>query len=558
MKRILLFGLSLALVATSDAQVRTSTFELTGQSKRGVLNSASYSEDGTYNFLYVSQKVTNGFRTVEFYKFDSDFNNVEATTSELDVNAPDNSATDNTVSSNYKGDVIVKNSVAAFQLFGVGLVQVEQTYTWNWDFNLYEATYKIGEFTKVEDPAGEFYNYAHSFDRLQDGGAILVTSVHPEGSKDIENNLKFSFASYASDLSKQSEEFIEFDDPMGVLEGYPIYEVDGIDSTLLGGAIIFAPVQAKIAKNPEKTFTGYDKTGADKTYGFVYVQFDANGKILYQTPFDSETTDWSAKMFHADGDDIYIAGPCNTKKFDEKYMNTGMTMQDMYGNMYASEFQAVKFKAGALQYLTNVSIKDDMAENTYLQNGKKGKKVYNGRQFEVMGYTLTDAGDFMINGVNYGKVDSMGVRADFNEVITIHFAPNGEFKACYSVDPKEKDYGDHPVPNKIVFNADQSAFYWILEENAGLKEDKVWTSNVTNTGGGFSGTYGLISKFKYLLYPRVFRVDVGNGAMSEIELDSKGYFLDNRFPYFEFDDKIVFVGASKNSKTLWLAELLFE
>lgn len=558
MKKLLLLSTIASTFSLNAQEIKSSTFELSGDAKRGTLTNLQYDEaTGTYKLLYVSPKVVNGLRVVEEYEFDKDFNNTKAETSQKDIDQWKNDPVMKQRTA-YKGDVIQTKSIYAIQGLkgGLNLIPVTWTHSWNWDKNAYDRTGSLGGLNNVE-PAGGMNNYhmEHSAMDVSTGGALLVSAIIPKGTKDIQNHTEFAFTYFDNSLNRSSESTIKFNDPMGVVKGFPIYDpTNPLDSVLIGAVYIFAPCEAKIAKNPEKVLTGYDKVGAAKTNLFTYVRVNAKGEILNRVDFESKTTDWNLQYMYNTDEDVYLAGPCRNVKFDEKYYNTHMTVSDGFGNAVTSDFQVAHFSGDQLIYLTNET-QGRLAETAYTDSGLKKKKVYNGRFFEYMGQNVTRNGDYMIYGVNYQKVDSNGYRVNFDELVCLHFNKDGAYVGIYTVNPKEK-YPDFPVPNRMIFSEDEKSFYWILEENAGLKKDMVSSSTIEKSKLSFSYSGSFEYKYKYMLYPRIFEVNL-EGDLKELEMpDTEVYYLDNKFPYLEMKDRIVFVGASKSAKTLWFGELM--
>jgi len=226
------------------------------------------------------------------------------------------------------------------------------------------------------------------------------------------------------------------------------------------------------------------------------------------------------------------------------------------GEKKYSMLQIMKVKGGEAVYVTNESL-DEMAAKTYNLKGASKKRIYKARKFETMGVNYMGNGDFMLYGTNYGSKDSLGVKSNYKEAVTIHFDKDGGVKKIYAIKPYENNYQNVPMTNTIINDQSGKYMYWMLEENAGIKSSLTTQGSSTKSAGSYSYSGSFVWKYKYLLYPRIIKIDLEKASMEEFIPGNKDYFLDNKFPFVQTsDDNFIFFGADKKGKNIWFNKLV--
>lgn len=548
--------LLLTFLGQSHAQEKE--FELTGSSKRGNLVNLSYDAAGKKQFTlsYLTPMTVNGKGVYETYIFDNNFKLVSQDKKEDDLTKFSSKVQ---TSKKYNGDSYTTESVfATYTSFSFDLVlqNKKNTYTYNWDINDYFVSSQVsGE--KVIEPNPEegaaYYYYYHAENEVA-GTAMVLASVRDKmfgKGVDVNKYLKkYRIMTVDKTLNLVKNVNLDFASPKEPMAEKVLYN-SADPSKIERIVLLFAPVKG--IRTPKKKKDEPEPAVDENAAKYCLVQVNAAGDILSQMYFDYAVSGWKVSDFVLDEktNDMYVYGP--SKPGAKVSTNGGVSTQE-YGEL--TFIKIVGDKIAHIKTFTTDAIK----EKTYTVGGKATKAAYTGRNFETMGTLFTKSGEFLLYGVNYDVVDSAGNKSNFDELITFHFDKQGDIKSVYAIAPNKKQYYvEAPIPNKMIITEDEK-IYWILEENDGIKKNLTTTGSVTTNSGSFTYSGSFAWKYKYLLYPRIIKIDVNNATMTEdAEKIGKGvFYLDNRFPYIINKNEIVFFGASTSDKKIWFKRTVLQ
>ena len=95
----------------------------------------------------------------------------------------------------------------------------------------------------------------------------------------------------------------------------------------------------------------------------------------------------------------------------------------------------------------------------------------------------------------------------------------------------------------LVPSTDGKSLYWVIMEMKGWREEKELGD----------------TKYKFLMYPNVTKIDVANATLTAFVQFGQGktdYFLNNKYSSLPIGKgQMVFLGENKNGKTLWFAKM---
>ncbi len=127
----------------------------------------------------------------------------------------------------------------------------------------------------------------------------------------------------------------------------------------------------------------------------------------------------------------------------------------------------------------------------------------------------------------------------------MHFDRSGNLKAQYGVRREENDKEAKMAPNTQLLNEsnDGKSLYWTILEMKGVKAEKELGD----------------SKFKFLVYPNVSKINLAAATVGEFVQHGQGksdYYVNNKYPLLKIGKgQIVFLGENKSGKTLWFAKM---
>lgn len=546
---------------TVIAQNLEKTHELSGKSKRGNITSMSYSEaSGNIELNYMYNTTVNGEGVFESYTYDNNFEQIDNKVEKGPVEEISQAAG----VSNFKGEMFTVDGVRmGYNLslkMELTLVKTRTTYRYNWDINDYTSETVDIESKPITPADAAGYVGFIGVEDLHTGGGLFVTALRDKmfgsGTDRYMQYKKFRFLYMNSGMVVENEVKLDLDEMHEIVYQKAIYDEGEVASNpkLKGIAMVFAPVFLK-------------KVTTKPADDWIFIFIDNKGNISKQLDFKVLTTKWDISdiVYNQENDELYVYGPANksvNKKGVMKYYNN-LTMQTSSTTTIGGEkkytmFQILKVKGDAIGYVTNESL-DEMAEKTFTLKGQSKKRIYKARKFETMGVNYMSNGDFMIYGTNYESKDSLGVKSNYKEAVTIHFDKDGGVKKIYAIKPNENNYKDVPMTNTIINDKSGKYMYWMLEENAGVKSSLTTQGSSTKSAGSYSYSGSFVWKYKYLLYPRIIKVDLENATMEEFIPGDKEYFLDNKYPFVRTESgDFIFFGADKKGKNIWFNRLVID
>lgn len=531
------------------------THEISGKSKRGNITNMTFDTlTGQIELSYMYNTVVNGEAVYETFKYNDQFEQIDNSIkkgSVIDLNSE-------TENSNYRGESYSVDGVKLGYNISLNMEMVviatRTTYTYNWEINDYEGkTEEVSrKLVKPHDAAG-YLGYLGAED-LHNGGGVIVAALRDgmfsQNQYKQYKNLRFLKMDKSMEVINESK--LDLDEMHDVVFQKAIYDESGIAAMpkLKGIVLVLAPVYLrKVTTKP-----------ADE---WIFLFIDTEGNISKNVDFKVPSSKWDISdiVYNEANDEIYIYGPANEsvdRKGVMKYFknlrmttNTTSSMEKKY-----SMLQIMKVKGNEVVYVTNESL-DEMAAKTYDLEGVTKRRVYKARKFETMGVNYMGNGDFMLYGTNYGSKDSLGVKSNYKEAVSIHFDKDGGVKKIYAIKPYENNYRNVPMTNTIVNDASGKYMYWMLEENGGTKSSLTMEGESATSLGTYTYTGSFVWKYKYLLYPRIIKVDLENATMEEFIPGDKTYFLDNKFPFFQTPaGDFIFFGSDKQGNNIWFNKLV--
>ena len=561
MKNTLSIGVLMLLTYSSIyAQGMEKTHELSAKSKRGNITNMSYDDStGQIELNYMYNTTVNGEAVYETFKYDNQFEQIDNSLKK----GPIAELSKETGKSNYRGDHYSVDGVKLGYNFSVNMemavISTKTSYNYNWAINDYESsTEQVSRKGLIPDDAAGYLGYLGVED-LHNGGGLFVTALRDKifgrGVDPYMQYKKFRFIKMDANLNVTNESKLDFDQMHDVVYQKAIYEASDVAAMpkLKGVAIILAPVYLKkVTTKP-----------ADE---WVLLFIDTDGNIVKNVDFKVPSSKWDISdiVYNEGSDELYVYGPANSsvsrKGVMKYYKNISMqiTTTTTGKEKKYSMLQIMKVKGNDVAYVTNESL-DEMGAKTYNLKGVTKKRIYKARKFETMGVNYMSNGDFMLYGTNYGSKDSLGVKSNYKEAVTIHFDKDGGVKKIYALKPYENNYQNVPMTNTIINDEAGKYMYWMLEENAGKKSSLTAQGSSTSTAGSLTYSGSFVWKHKYLLYPRIIKIDLEKATMEEFIPGNKTYFLDNKYPFVRTaDDNFIFFGADKRGKNIWFNKLVFK
>ena len=559
-KSKLLIGAALLMCSASiHGQTLEKTHEISGKSKRGNITDMSFDPNsGQIELNYMYNTTLNGQAVYETFKYNDQFEQIDNSVKK----GPITDLNEELGNSNYRGETYYEDGVKlgynlSFNM-EMAVISTRTNYIYNWAINDYESTtQETGRKGLIPDDAAGYIGYLGVED-LHNGGGLFVAALRDKmfgGGDPYMQYKKLRFIKMDSAMSITNEAKLDLEQMHDVVYQKAIYGESSIAAMpkLKGIAMVLAPVYLKKADNKP----------ADE---WIFLFIDTEGNISKNIDFKVPTSDWDISdiVYNEVNDELYVYGPAN-KSVNRKgvmkyYKNLKMQFSSttsIGGEKKYSMLQIMKVKGGECTYVTNESL-DEMADKTYTPKGVSKKRVYKARKFETMGVNYMGNGDFMIYGTNYGSRDSLGVKSNYKEAVSIHFDKDGGVKKIYAIKPYENNYQNVPMTNTIINDKSGRYMYWMLEENAGIKSSlTAQGESIKSSSGSYSYAGSFVWKYKYLLYPRIIKIDLENATMEEFIPGNKEYFLDNKYPFVQTpDDNFIFFGADKKGKNIWFNKLI--
>jgi hypothetical protein len=545
-KHILIL-LMAAMFHTASAQTlsKEGTHEISKKANKGYLYEPKVDEAKNEMTMTYVTKASGRFARFETYTFDLDFNFKGMKESEVPLEKIKGYKAD-------KGEEYTLNSFSvSANLLGTLVLQRKiVTRKWNWFWGGYDTKVKLADKLKPKTDDGEKLTYFCHAEQDETESVLIVC-----GPRDMKNAPKMyseiHFLRYDKEMNKLGDNVLNFDYPQYVVSASIDNESDNDSQD--DYLFLFAPVTVagKKAADPDPT-----------NYTFVRVSYD--GTVKEKIPFKSKAGIFNGNMFITTNDGVVILGAVGKDNdyFNEKFGDfkaLSEARESAEEEFKAKGFQVVKIKNGKIEYVTITTL-DDFENKVKTPPGQKKAPEYTGKRFKVSEIKMTPGGDIFIAGqkfkkgkdgghvVKFGGLGSMGgggTGPQYEDIIMMHFGNDGNLKAAYGVRREENDKDAKASPNNqmLVTSNDGKSLYWMIMEMKGVKEEKELGD----------------SKYKFLIYPNVTKVDIANASLTEFVQFGQGksdYFLNNKYPFLPIGTgQLVFMGETKSGKTLWFGKM---
>jgi len=523
----ILFGLFVLLIITlpTFAQVLDleKTYAITGKSKRGALANVEYNASTGYKLTYVT-KSNDKLAKFQIYTFDKDFNFLKLEEDELEFEK----AKTKYSWFKFRGEEYsVEGVFVEPNLVGTLVLKRKKiTYKYDWFLLGYYKDVEILEKVKPKTDDGRvFFYYSHAEDDVTGDVYILCGSKDKmaKGADPYRHTKELFMLKFNKDLDLVKETPLKkFDYPQGLLFSRFITKnnPDDPENPGVGGMVfVFAPTGGP----------GMGKVADPDNTNYTFVRLDDKLNIKAQVPFKSFSSYWKVdEMIHeTNSDAIFLFGPSAAGK-------------DNYYNMLLSttKYKAVQLmkvnSGGTVDYFTETNLEELEAKLTTPPSQKKSP-AYKGKKFEIANYHVAPNGDFIVVGQNF-EPSNAGIK--YNDILAFHFDGIGKLKAQYSVDTKESNkFAKAAGTPQFFIDNDNTTIFWFLQEIKDLAA----------------------AKGKLLTYPRISKVDIGNGKLNDFAAfgaDDK-YYLDTKYPMLETEkgNMVVFFGSDRGGKTIWFCRV---
>jgi hypothetical protein len=551
MNFLLLLLLSSSLVLNAQQLSKEGTHEISKKANKGYLYEPTVDEAKNEVTMTYVTKATGRKAKFETYKFDMDFNFKGMEESEVPLEKI----------KGFKADKGEEYSVEAVtvepNLLGT-LILKSKTYKrkWNWFWGGYDTKVSFGEKIKPKsEDGGKFQYIAHS--EQQESGNILIFAG--DKGTGLGNALKMTteihILRFDHDLNKISDNLLKFDYPQTVVAVNTDDQDDDNDKDN-DVLLLFAPMGGK----------AYRKSADPVATNYTFVRVGKDGNVKERVSVASKAGIFNGNMFVTIGDDVLIMGATGEKTddyFDEKFAAPVNMRDDEVEKFKAKGFQVVKISKGKTEFVSNNTL-EDFDKKSQSPPSQKKNPEYTGRKFKVADIKLLSNGDILLAGQKYtkakggghvmkfGNLGSLGGGsgggAEYEDIIMMHFGGNGVLKASYGVRREENDKEAKSSPNNqlIMESKDGKSVYWTIMEMKGWRQEKELGE----------------SKYKFLMYPNVSKIDVASAKIGDFVQMGQGksdYYVNNKYPSLPIGNgQIVFLGENKSGKTLWFAKMPLE
>jgi hypothetical protein len=551
MNFLLLLLLSSSLVLNAQQLSKEGTHEISKKANKGYLYEPTVDEAKNEVTMTYVTKATGRKAKFETYKFDMDFNFKGMEESEVPLEKIKGFKAD-------KGEEYSVEAVAVEPNMLGTLILKSKTYKrkWNWFWGGYDTKVSFGEKIKPKsDDGGKFQYIAHS--EQQESGNILIFAG--DKGTGLGNALKMTteihILRFDHDLNKISDNLLKFDYPQTVVAVNTDDQDDDNDKDN-DVLLLFAPMGGK----------AYRKSADPVATNYTFVRVGKDGNVKERVSVASKAGIFNGNMFVTIGDDVLIMGATGEKTddyFDEKFAAPVNMRDDEVEKFKAKGFQVVKISKGKTEFVSNNTL-EDFDKKSQSPPSQKKNPEYTGRKFKVADIKLLSNGDILLAGQKYtkakggghvmkfGNLGSLGGGsgggAEYEDIIMMHFGGNGVLKASYGVRREENDKEAKSSPNNqlIMESKDGKSVYWTIMEMKGWRQEKELGE----------------SKYKFLMYPNVSKIDVASAKIGDFVQMGQGksdYYVNNKYPSLPIGNgQIVFLGENKSGKTLWFAKMPLE
>lgn len=546
---VLLLLFTCSSLATQAQQLsKEGTHEISKKANKGYLYEPTVDEAKNEVTMTYVTKATGRKAKFETYKFDMDFTFKGMEESEVPLEKI----------KGFKADKGEEYSVEAVtvepNLLGT-LILKSKTYKrkWNWFWGGYDTKVSFGEKIKPKsDDGGKFQYIAHS--EQQESGNILIFAG--DKGTGLGNALKMTteihILRFDHDLNKISDNLLKFDYPQTVV-AVNTDDQDDDNDTDNDVLLLFAPMGGK----------AYKKSADPVATNYTFVRVGKDGTVKERIAVTSKAGIFNGNMFVTIGNDVLIMGATGEKTddyFDEKFAAPVNMRDEEVEKFKAKGFQIVKISNGKTEFVSNNTL-EDFDKKSQSPPSQKKNPEYTGRKFKVADIKLLSNGDILLAGQKYtkakggghvmkfGNLGSVGGGngggPEYEDIIMMHFGGNGLLKASYGVRREENDKEAKTSPNNqlIMESKDGKSVYWTIMEMKGWRQEKELGE----------------SKYKFLMYPNVAKIDVANATIGDFVQMGQGksdYYVNNKYPSLPIGKgQVVFLGENKSGKTLWFAKM---
>jgi hypothetical protein len=533
MKRFVLLLTAAGLFTTAFSQQlsKEATYEISKKANKGYLYEPKINEEKKELELTYVTKASGKKAKFETYRFDLDFNFKGMEESEQPLEKIKGYRAD-------KGEEYTLNSMTVeTNLMGTLVLRRKIiTRKWNWFWGGYDTKIKLADKLKPKTDDGEkLFYFAHTEQDELESVLVIAGAKGPVAKDGLRQYKEIHVMRFDSEMNRISDQTIQFDQPqyiVGISTADNDEEANAEDDILM----LFAPMGGK----GMKTVADPDS----KNYTYVRISYD--GKIKERISIKSKAGIFNGNMFVQSGSDVLILGATGADDdyFNEKFSTPQPTseMRDAQSDEFkAKGFQVVKISNGKVAYVTINTLAEFEAKAKSPASQKK-KPEYTGKKFRVSDLKIAPNGDLFLTGQKFQK-SKAGYK--YEDIIMMHFSPTGTLKAAYGVRREENDKEASMNPNNqmLAFSNDGSVLYWMIMEMAGLKTEKELGE----------------SKYKFLIYPSVAKINISNASIGEFVQFGQGktdYYVNNKYPILPIDKgELVFLGENKSGKTLWFAKM---
>jgi hypothetical protein len=542
---LLLAGSS--IVSQAQQLSKEGTHEISKKANKGYLYEPTVDEAKNEVTMTYVTKASGKKAKFETYKFDLDFNFKGMEESEVPLEKIKGFKAD-------KGEEYTVEAVTVEPNMLGTLILKSKTYKrkWNWFWGGYDTKVSFGEKIKPKsDDGGKFQYIAHS--EQQESGNILIFAG--DKGTGLGNALKMTteihILRFDHDLNKISDNLLKFDYPQTVV-AVNTDDQDDDNDTDSDVLLLFAPMGGK----------AYKKSADPVATNYTFVRVGKDGTVKERISIASKAGIFNGNMFVTIGDDVLIMGATGDKTddyYDEKFAAPVNMRDDEVEKFKAKGFQVVKISKGKTAFVSNNTL-EDFEKKAQSPPSQKKNPEYTGRKFKVADIKVLSNGDILLAGQKYtkakggghvmkfgnlGSVGGGGGGAEYEDIIMMHFGGNGVLKASYGVRREENDKDAKSSPNNqlIMESSDGKSVYWTIMEMKGWRQEKELGE----------------SKYKFLMYPNVTKIDVTNAKIGNFVQMGQGksdYFVNNKYPSLPVGKgQIVFLGENKSGKTLWFAKM---
>ncbi len=526
------------------------THEISGKANRGYLYEPKVDAQNQEISLTFVTKASGKNAKFETYKFDFDFKFKAMEPSEVPLERIKGYKADKgeeysydavTVETNLMGTLVLKRKIYKKK--------------WNWFWGGYDTKISFGEKIKPKsDDGGKFQYMAHA--ELPESGNILIFAG--DKGTGLGNTLKMTteihVLRFDGELNKTTDQLIKFDFPQTIVATSTDDQDEDAD-TDSDVLLLFAPLGGKAFK----------KSADPNAMNYTFVRVGADGTIKERISLASKAGVFNGNMFMTIGNDVLILGAAGEKTddyYNEKFPSLTISQRETeLENFKAKGFQIIKISGGKMSYATLTTL-DEFDQKSQAPPSQKKKPEYTGKKFRLADIKLLHNGDILLAGQKYTKPKSGGHTnkllggigssgsggPEYEDIIMMHFAPNGTLRTAYGVRREENDKEAKSSPNNqlIMESNDGKSVYWCIMEMKGWRQEKELGE----------------SKYKFLLYPSVSKIDVANAKIGNFVQFGQGktdFFLNNKYPLLPGNtNELIFLGESKSGKTLWFGKMPLE